>query len=123
LAPIFDIVPDEYYTRIDGDLNLTHNCIKYKLSCDSIKNYWLNSAITRSDYYSPNVHTEMGRKRQQNYNIIRALYYFKNGRWTSAIAEFNWYMCNVEYELLRALIILYDDVKKKGANKRVGKLL
>ena len=112
LAPIFDIVPDEYYT---------HNCIKYKLSCDSIKQYWLNSAIRRSDCYSDNVHTEMGRKRQQNHNIISALYYFNKGRWTSNIDEFNWYMCNVEYELLRALIVLYNDVKNSRVNRRVSK--
>ena len=117
LAPIFDIVPDEYYRRVDPELNLTYDNLKYKLSCESIKKFWLNSAIIRSDYYSDNVKTEMGRKRQQNYNILRAWYYIKNGRWSSDIAEFNWYMCNVEYELLKALIVLYG-IKNRGASKR-----
>jgi hypothetical protein len=109
LAPIFDDIEDEYYTYVDGRLDLIHPP-KYKLCNKSVGGFWLNSAITRSDYYSENVRTEMGRKRQQNSNIITALRCIKKGRWSSTVDEFNWYMCNVEYELLRVLMILSSDI-------------
>jgi len=122
LAAIFDDIEEEYpsyydYVRTNGDISYSEP--KYKLCNKSIKGFWLTSAITRSDYYSENVHTEMGRKRQQNYNIVRGWYYIKNGRWSSDLDEFNWYMCNVEYELLRVLMILspHFKSKKKHANK------
>ena len=122
LAAIFDNIEEEYpsyydYVRTNGDISYSEP--KYKLCNKSIKGFWLTSAITRSDYYSENVHTEMGRKRQQNYNIVRGWYYIKNGRWSSDLDEFNWYMCNVEYELLRVLMILspHFKSKKKHANK------
>jgi len=122
LAAIFDDIEEEYpsyydYVRTNGDISYSEP--KYKLCNKSVKGFWLTSAITRSDYYSENVHTEMGRKRQQNYNIVRGWYYIKNGRWSSDLDEFNWYMCNVEYELLRVLMILspHFKSKKKHANK------
>jgi len=115
LAPIFECIDDENYCNcVDENLNLL--CPpKYKLYCKSVKGFRLGSAITRSDYYSHNVRTEMGRKRQQNSNIISGLICIKNGRWSSDVSEFNWYMCNVEYELLRVLLILSSDIiaKKK----------
>lgn len=124
LAAIFDDIEEEYpsyydYVRTNGDISYSEP--KYKLCNKSVKGFWLTSAITRSDYYSENVHTEMGRKRQQNYNIVRGWYYIKNGRWSSELDEFNWYMCNVEYELLRVLMILSPDVvaKKKRANRSI----
>ena len=108
LAPIFDCIEDECCNCVDENLKL--NChTKYKLTCKSVKGFYLGSAITRSDYYSYKVTTEMGRKRQQNFNIIQAWFYIKNGRWSSDVDEFNWYMCNVEYELLRVLMILYRE--------------
>jgi len=120
LASIFECIYDEYYTYVDGSLDLIHPP-KYKLCNKSVRGFWLTSAITRSDYYSENVRTEMGRKRQQNYNIVRGWYYIKNGRWSSTVDEFNWYMCNVEYELLRVLMILSPDVlaKKKRTNRSI----
>jgi len=124
LAAIFDDIEEEYpsyydYVRTNGDISYSEP--KYKLCNKSVKGFWLTSAITRSDYYSENVHTEMGRKRQQNYNIVRGWYYIKNGRWSSDLDEFNWYMCNVEYELLRVLMILSPDVvaKKKRTNRSI----
>jgi hypothetical protein len=126
LAAIFDDIEEEYpsyydYVRTNGDISYSEP--KYKLCNKSVKGFWLTSAITRSDYYSENVHTEMGRKRQQNYNIVRGWYYIKNGRWSSDLDEFNWYMCNVEYELLRGLMILSSDIAKvaKSNKKRMNK--
>jgi hypothetical protein len=111
LTPIFNHVPTEYYFK-EGD-DIYYCCPKYKLSCNSIKKYYLISAITRSDFYSNKVRTEMGRKRQQNCNIINGWYYLKNGNRTSKIPEFDMYMCNVEYELLRSIMILYPYIKSK----------
>jgi hypothetical protein len=108
LAPIFDDIEDEYYVRTHGDIYYSEP--KYKLCNESVRGFWLTSAITRSDYYSENVRTEMGRKRQQNSNIITALRCIKKGRWSSTVDEFNWYMCNVEYELLRVLMVLSCDI-------------
>lgn len=126
LAPIFECIEEEYpsyydYVRTNGDISYSQP--KYKLCNESVRGFWLTSAITRSNYYSENVRTEMGRKRQQNSNIITALRCIKKGRWSSTVDEFNWYMCNVEYELLRVLMILSSDIakvaksKKKHANK------
>ena len=121
LNSIFNIIPDEYYgydhdyhyIYHDYNLDLTLKTPKYKLYCNPVKEFRLGTAITRSDYYSSNVHTEKGRKRQQNQNIINGVNCIRNGRWSSEIAEFNWYMCNVEYELLRALMILSRDICAK----------
>lgn len=111
LTAIFDCIDNEYYTFVDGRFDLS--CPpKYKLSCKSVKEFCLTECIIRSDYYHHKVRTQMDRKRQQNYNIIRAWYYIKNGRWSSDVNEFNWYICNVEYELLRALIVLYRRKRK-----------
>ena len=120
LVPIFDCIDHEYYTYVDGSLDLTHPP-KYKLYCKSVKEYRLGTAITRSNYYSHNVNTEMGRKRQQNSNIMGGLISIKNGRWSSEVDEFNWYMCNVEYELLKALMVLSSDIAKvtKSNKKRM----
>jgi hypothetical protein len=126
LAPIFDYIEEEYpsyydYVRTNG--NISYSEPKYKLCNKSVKGFWLTSAITRSDYYSENVRTEMGRKRQQNYNIVRGWYYTKKGRWSSSVDEFNWYMCNVEYELLRVLMVLSSDIATvtKSNKKRMNK--
>lgn len=124
LAAIFDDIEEEYpsyydYVRTNGDISYSQP--KYKLCNQSVKGFWLAYAITRSDYYSENVHTEMGRKRQQNTNIMTALRCIKKGRWSSDLDEFNWYMCNVEYELLKALMVLSSDiVAKKKRAKVVG---
>lgn len=115
LTAIFECIDHEYYTYVDGSFDLIHPP-KYKLYCESVKGFRLGSSITRSDYYSHNVRTEMGRKRQQNSNIGMAWYYIKNGRWSSNVNEFNWYMCNVEYELLRVLMILSSDIIAKKRN-------
>jgi len=124
LAAIFDDIEEEYpsyydYVRTNGDISYSQP--KYKLCNQSVKGFWLTSAITRSDYYSENVRTEMGRKRQQNSNIGKGWYYIKKGRWSSDLDEFNWYMCNVEYELLKVLMVLSSDiVAKKKRAKVVG---
>jgi hypothetical protein len=122
LAPIFKYIPCEHITYENESLNFKIRIAKYKLNCICIDKYRLNYAITRSDYYSDKVRTEIGRKRQQNCNIIRAWFFIKNARWSSKIYEFDLYMCNVEYELLRALIVLYDDwIKKEKLNKMLKK--
>lgn len=115
LPPIFECIEEEYpsyhdYVRTNGDISYSKP--KYKLCNQSVKGFCLAYAITRSDYYSENVRTEMGRKRQQNSNIMTALRCIKKGRWSSDVDEFNWYMCNVEYELLRVLMILSLDIAK-----------
>ena len=126
LAPIFDDIEEEYpsyydYVRTNGDISYSKP--KYKLCNKSVEGFSLAYAITRSDYYSENVRTEMGRKRQQNSNIMTAFRCIKKGRWSSDLDEFNWYMCNVEYELLKALMVLSSDIakvaksNKKHANK------
>jgi Tfp pilus assembly major pilin PilA len=126
LAAIFDDIEEEYpsyydYVRTNGDISYSEP--KYKLCNKSVKGFCLAYAITRSDYYSENVRTEMGRKRQQNSNIMTALRCIKNGRWSSDLDEFNWYMCNVEYELLRVLMVLSSDIAKvaKSNKKRANK--
>ena len=116
LTPIFEYIHDESYSCVDRNLNIFWTT-KYKVYCKSVKGFCLWNAITRSDYYSHNIHTEIDRKRQQKSNIITGLFYIKNGRWSSSVDEFNWYMCNVEYELLRALMILYQEkIAKKDEN-------
>lgn len=122
LAAIFDDIEEEYpsyydYVRTNGDISYSEP--KYKLCNQSVKGFWLNSAIIRSDYYSENVRTEMGRKRQQNTNIITAFRCIKKGRWSSDLDEFNWYMCNVEYELLRVLMVLSSDIVAKKKHVKV----
>ena len=126
LAAIFECIEEEYpsyydYVRTNGDISYSEP--KYKLCNKSVGGFWLTSAITRSDYYSEKVRTEMGRKRQQNYNIVRGWYYTKKGRWSSSVDEFNWYMCNVEYELLRVLMVLSSDIATvaKSNKKRMNK--
>ena len=98
LAPIFDCIPEEYY--VDTRKPVLKIC-----SMESVK-YGIHAYVHRSDYYM-NVRTEMGRKRQQNKNIMGAWCGIKRGRFSSKNQKFDWYMCNVEFELIRALILLH----------------
>jgi len=98
LAPIFDSIPEEYYIDIQRPM--------LKVVQNNVVKYGIHAYVHRSDYYM-NVRTEMGRKRQQNKNIIGAWCGIKRGRFSSKIQKFDWYMCNVEFELIRALILLH----------------
>lgn len=111
LAPIFDCIPQEYYKDIRRPIS--------KIVQDNTGNYGVHAFVTRSDFYM-NALTEMGRKRQQNKNIIDAWSFIKRGRFSSKIKKFDWYMCNVEFELIRALILLHPYViSSKKLSKKV----
>ena len=105
LVSIFDKVENPTAINIFTDLEYEplklHNPIgvlyRYKLYC-----------ITRSDYYTDNVHTEKGRKRQQYKNIVDSWSYIHQGNKVSSTnPEIDKYFLNLEYELIRAIILLY----------------
>lgn len=91
-----------------------------------LRDYRLH-AITRSDYYSENVHTEKGRKRQQYRNIIdgwtnirrgnqslsvkKSTNSFTNNQPTKETAKIYNYFLNTEYNLIRAILILQKHLK------------
>lgn len=124
LVPIFKYIPNEYFTFIDDSLNINLRVTKYKLHSSYIRKYMLEYCISKSDLYSENVKTEVGRKRTQYNKITGALLYIKNARWSSKIPEFDRYMCNVEYELLKAIIILHNILfeKQKIIKKFIKKI-
>jgi hypothetical protein len=77
--------------------------------------YQLN-CITRSDYYSENVRTEKGRKRQQYRNILDGWRFIHEGNIISAenpssqemkiTNKVYQYLLDMEYELIRAIFIM-----------------
>ena len=90
----------------------------YKLNC-----------ITRSDYYSENVNTEKGKKRQQYQNIIDGWSFIRQGNKnttsknkehlkTDETDKIRNYFLNVEYNLIRAIFVLQ---KTNKTNKQTNK--
>jgi hypothetical protein len=77
--------------------------------------YQLNT-INRSDYYSENVHTEMGRKRQQYKNIIGSWKAIHEGQGTAKIPEVDDYFQNLEFELIKTITLLQKKPKIKSNN-------
>jgi len=85
--------------------------------------YNLN-CITRSDYYSENVNTEKGKKRQQYQNIIDGWSFIRQGNEntssknkehvkTNETDEIRNYFLNVEYNLIRTIFILHKTIKNQ----------
>lgn len=103
LTPIFDCIPEEYYMR--STLPIHQRTSMNKVCQRNTGNYGIHAFVTRSDANMDH-RTETGRKRQQNANIMDAWHWIKRGRFSSKIQKFDWYMCNVEFELVRALLLL-----------------
>jgi hypothetical protein len=102
LVSIFDNIPNPLLLNVFSDIEYEpmkiYNCsgplYKYRLG-----------TITRSDYYSENTHTEKGKKRQQYKNIIDGWKSIHNGQGTSKIPEIDKYIQNMEFELIRAVVL------------------
>jgi len=62
--------------------------------------------INRSDYYSDKIKTEKGRKRKQYKNIVNSWKSIRKGRGSSNIPEIDNYILNIEYNLIRTIMIL-----------------
>jgi hypothetical protein len=68
-------------------------------------NYKLQN-ITRSDYYHVNAQTETAKKRQQYKNIISSWKAIHEGQCTSKIPKIDEYFQNLEFELIKTIILL-----------------
>jgi hypothetical protein len=105
LVPILKSVPNpkefsifddrEYEPSIISPYNLNGVLRKYKLY-----------NIIRSDYYSENVQSEMGRSHQQYKNIVSSWKAIHEGQGTSKIREIDEYFQNLEFELIKNITIL-----------------
>jgi len=110
LVPILNKVPNpkvfnifnnsEYFPSIIYNINGALR--KYKLFY-----------ITRSDYYSENVHTEIGRKRQQYKNIINSWKAIHEGQGSAKITEIDEYFQNLEFELVKTITLLHKHPQTK----------
>lgn len=103
LVSIFHHVPAETIWNVYDERKYTPFKI-YQINYPLYK-YKLHT-ITRSNYYSENVHTEIGRKRQQYKNIIDGWKGIHEGQGTSKIPDVDVYMQNMEFELIRAIVLL-----------------
>lgn len=103
LVCIFDHVPAKTVWDIYNEREYTPSKI-YEWNGPLYK-YKLGNII-RSNYYSENVHTEIGRKRQQYKNIIDSWKSIHEGQGTSKICHVDTYMQNMEFELIRAIVLL-----------------
>jgi len=103
LVSIFDHVPAEPVWNVYDEREYIPFKI-YQINGPLYK-YKLGNII-RSNYYSENVHTEMGRKRQQYKNIIDSWKSIHEGQGTSKIYAVDMYMQNMEFELIRAIVLL-----------------
>lgn len=103
LVSIFDHVPAEPVWNVYDEREYTPFKI-YQINGPLYK-YKLGNII-RSNYYSENVRTEMGRKRQQYKNIIDSWKSIHEGQGTSKNYDVDMYMQNMEFELIRAIVLL-----------------
>jgi len=103
LVSIFHHVPAETVWNVYDEREYTPFKI-YQINGPLYK-YKLRTII-RSNYYSENVHTEIGRKRQQYKNIIDGWKGIHEGQGTSKIPDVDMYMQNMEFELIRAIVLL-----------------
>lgn len=62
--------------------------------------------ISRSDYYQPNAKTEKAKKTQQFNNIIKSWKAIHEGQGTAKIPEIDDYFQNLEFELIKTIILL-----------------
>ena len=105
LVPILKSVPNpkeftifddgEYEPSIISPYNLNGVLRKYNLY-----------KIIRSDYYSENVQSEMGRSHQQYKNIVSSWKAIHEGQGTSKIREIDEYFQDLEFELIKNITIL-----------------
>jgi hypothetical protein len=104
LVPIFELVPNPIVLNIFS--NTEYEPCKIYYSSGPLCKYKLFNII-RSDYYSENVHTEIGRKRQQYKNIIGGWKSIHEGSGTANILEIDNYLSSVEFELIKTITLLY----------------
>ena len=103
LVPILTTIPNPKRFNIFNETEFEPSII-YNIN-GALRKYKLYN-ITRSDYYSENVHTEIGRKRQQYKNIVSSWKAIHEGQSTSNIPEIDDYFQNLEFELLKTIILL-----------------
>jgi hypothetical protein len=103
LVPILKSVPNPKEFNIFDETEYEPSII-YNIN-GPLRKYKLTN-ITRGDYYSENVHTEMGRKRQQYKNIVSSWKAIHEGQGTAKIPEIDTYFQNLEFELLKTITIL-----------------
>jgi hypothetical protein len=103
LVPILKSVPNPKEFTIFNDSEYEPSII-YNLN-GVLRKYKLYN-INRSDYYSENVQSEMGRSRQQYKNIVSSWKAIHEGQGTSKIPEIDEYFQNLEFELIKTITIL-----------------
>lgn len=107
LVSIFDLVDNPVITNLFND-DVEYEPFKLANQKNGLYNYKLFLCVTRSDYYSENVKTEIGRKRQQYKNIVDSWKYIHDGNQkTTHIPVIDEYFWNMEFELIKALILLH----------------
>jgi hypothetical protein len=109
LVPIFNKVPVIRYSSVFEDIYssniLGNETSKLNDPIGSLWNYRL-TIITRSDYYEENAKTEESKKRQQCKNIINSWKNINKGQGSSKIPEIDDYFQNLEFELIKTLVLL-----------------
>jgi hypothetical protein len=117
LLPIFDVVPKVPLTKM-------HNSDEYyeppKLYNEPLCNTGL-MYIIRSNYYSENVRTEIGRKRQQYKNIIGSWVAINQRPKSTNIPELDYYLSTIEFELIKAIYLLSPKNPKNQKIKNKNK--
>jgi hypothetical protein len=111
LVPILKNIPDikktSYKTVFDDDTQLckiNEPSLIYD-TASPIWNYRLQH-VSRSDYYYPNAPTEKAKKKQQFNNIINSWKSIHEGQGTAKIPEIDDYFQNLEFELIKTLVLL-----------------
>jgi len=115
LQPIFDKAPNPpilntFTDELYEPFKLYHS--------KPLSNYKLFN-VTRSDYYSDKVRTEIGKKRQQYLNIVQSWAYLQKGRGSAKIPEIDMYILNVEYELIRTILIMHNHMSPKTKTQKL----
>lgn len=103
LQPIFKKAPRPNFWSVFNDEPVEPFLLYSKLGV--LSKYKLTN-INRSDYYSDKIKTEKGRKRRQYKNIVNSWKSIRKGRGSSDILEIDNYMLNIEYNLIRTIMIL-----------------
>jgi hypothetical protein len=111
LVPILKKIPNikklSYKTVFDDDTQL-YQINEPSLIYDTespLWNYRLQN-ISRSDYYQPNAQSEKAKKKQQFNNIINSWGSIHRGQDTSKIKEIDEYFQDLEFELIKTIILL-----------------
>ncbi len=112
LHPIFDMVPNPPIKAIMYEDSPEYTPFKLYNSHGVLRNFKLGYCVTRSDYYSENVKTEKGRKRQQYQNIVNSWRCIHEGnKIGSKIPKIDEYLINIEFELIKFLILTHKNLK------------